>query len=310
MKTKISIIGMGHVGSTVAYDVVRRSLASELVLVDRNPERSTGDASDLSHALSFTDSMMSIRSGELADTADSDLVILTLSVPFSKGMTTRSDLAAGNQALFADVVPKLAAASPNAQFLVVTNPVDTMTWLTVKLAGFPKSRVMGIGTLVDSARFRMELSRHYRVHPTDLRAYVLGEHGDAQFFAMSCASVGGEPITDDTLPQSLLEQAVLAGNRTYKAKGYTNYAISAALTMVIESIVHDRKHTMPLSVWVDDYYGVSDLCLSVPVVVGAAGVERILKPTLDAREIELFQRAAEAIRVTQRKLTQDETSHP
>jgi len=154
---------------------------------------------------------------------------------------------------------------------------------------------MGVGTLVDSARFRMELSEHYGIHPGDLRAYILGEHGPTQFAAMSVASAGGELIRDKRLAQELLARQAASAHDIMTAKGYTNFAIAAATALVVESIVHDRRRTIPVSVLLNDYFGVSGVCLSVPCVLGATGVERILKPDLDAEEQSQFQRCARAV---------------
>lgn len=292
---KISIVGLGHVGSTLAYTLVLQGLAADLVLVNRSAGRARGDALDLTHALSFTEALGRVRSGELEDTRGSDLVILTLSEPFRPPMRTRADLAAGNLPLFEATVPTLAALSPLARLIVVSNPVDAMTGLALELSGFPAHRVLGIGTLVDSARFRMELSEHYGIHPGDLRAYVLGEHGPTQFAALSVASAGGEMIRDRELAAELLRRQEASAHQIMADKGYTNFAIAAATALVVESIVHDRKRTIPVSVRLEDYFGVSGVCLSVPCVIGAQGVERILRPQLDDEEQARFRRCAEAV---------------
>ncbi len=298
---KISILGLGHVGSTLAYALVLQGLADHLVLVNRNQDRARGDALDLTHALSFSDAMGKVSAGDVDDTAGSDIVVLTLSVPFQAPMTTRADLASGNRQLYGELVPRLAALSPAARILVVTNPVDAMTGWALDLSGFPGHRVMGIGTLVDSARFRMELSRHYGIHPGDLRAYVLGEHGPTQFAAMSVASAGGEPIDDLALARELLDRQAASAMQIMATKGYTNFAISSATALVVESMVHDRRRTIPVSVRIDDYYGVSGVCLTVPCVIGAQGVERVLRPRLNAEEQAQFRACAEAVRA-QRQL--------
>jgi len=292
---KISIIGLGHVGSTLAYSLVLQGLASDLVLVNRSPARARGDALDLTHALSFTEALGRVRAGGVADTIESDLLILTLSVPFRPPMTSRADLAAGNRALYAELVPQLAALSPQARILVVTNPVDAMTHWALEGSGFPVHRVMGIGTLVDSARFRMELSEHYHIHPNDLRAYVLGEHGPTQFAAMSVASAGGEMIDDKELARDLLDRQSASAYEIVAAKGYTNFAIASATALVVESIVRDRRRTIPVSVRIDDYFGVSGVCLTVPCVIGAQGVERVLRPGLDPEEQARFRQCAVAV---------------
>lgn len=264
--------------------------------MNRSFGKARGDALDLSHALSFCDAPCEVRAGELIDTAASDLLVLTLSAPFRPPMRDRADLAAENRPLFEDLVPRLAALSPGAAIVVVTNPVDAMTWWTLEYSGFPPERVMGIGTLIDSARFRTELSRRFAIHPGDLRAYVLGEHGPAQFAAMSAASAGGEPIGDPALADSLIAKQTESVSEIMVSKGYTNFAIASAVTLVVESFVLNRHRTIPVSVLLDGYYGESGACLSVPCVIGRRGVERILRPRLDERELGLFRRSAEAVR--------------
>lgn len=293
---KISLIGLGHVGSTLAYTLVLKGLADDLVLVNRSVDRARGDALDLTHALSFVEKQGQVRAGTLDDTGGSDLLVLTLSVPFRPPMATRADLAAGNLPLFQEVVPRLAAFSPDARMVVVTNPVDAMTGLALELSGFPAHRVMGVGTLVDSARFRMELSQHYDIHPDDLRAYVLGEHGPTQFAAMSAASAGGERIDDRALADELLAKQAASAHDIMAAKGYTNFAIASATALVVDCIVHDRRRTVPVSVRLEGEYGVSGVCLTVPCVLGKSGVERVLKPALNDDEVARFRRCAEAVR--------------
>jgi L-lactate dehydrogenase len=292
---KISIVGLGHVGSTLAYSLVLQGLASELVLVDKSRERAHGDALDLAHSMSFCRTSGRIRAGDFEDTAGSDLIVLALSVPKLPGMKERSDLAAGNRTLYRNCVPTLARLSPEARLVVITNPVDAMTWWAIEDSGFPANRVMGIGTLVDSARFRMELSRRYAIHAEDIRAYILGEHGPTQFAALSAASAGGEPIEDRALADELLARQVASADEIIQAKGYTNFAIASGTAMVIESVVNDMHRTIPVSVRLDDYFGVSGVCLTLPCVIGAGGVERILRPRLDESELAMFRRSAAAV---------------
>lgn len=292
---KISVIGLGHVGSTLAYSIVLQGLATELVLVDKSADRARGDALDLAHSMSFCRSSGSVRSGSFEDTADSDILVLSLSVPRLESMKSRSDLAGGNRALYRGCVPALAGLSPKAILVVITNPVDAMTWWALEDSGFPAGRVMGIGTLVDSARFRAELSRIHSIHAEDIRAYVLGEHGPTQFAALSAASLGGEPLGDRALAEVLLARQAASADEIIAAKGYTNFAIASGTAMVLESIVHDRHRTIPVSVRMEDYLGVSGVCLTVPCVLGSGGVERILRPKLDEGELAAFRRSAEAV---------------
>jgi len=251
---------------------------------------------DLEHAQALASSPAQIHAGTTADTAGSDVVAICASVKMQPGTSDRLSLGPRNVALLASIVPALAAASPQAVFLVVSNPVDVLTYYTLKFSAFPPSRVIGTGTLVDSARFRRLLSSEVGIHPDDLRAYILGEHGDTQFPAMSLATAGGEQIEDTPHRRELFKKTVAAGFEVFRRKGHTNWAIATAAASIVETVAHDQKHTLPLSVFVDGFQGVHDICLSLPVVVGRTGVERVLHPDLSVPEIAQFRTSAAVVR--------------
>ncbi|MEO0531309.1 MAG: lactate dehydrogenase [Planctomycetota bacterium] len=293
---KVSIIGMGRVGSALAYTLVLKELVDELVLVNRSRDRAEGDALDLQHAHLFLDHRIDIRAGETADTDGSDVIALCASAPWKDNFTDRLAAATANTRLFEELIPPLAEASPDAKFVVLSNPVDVLTWHTIRLSGFAPERVMGTGTLVDSARFRELLSEQIEIHPADIRAYSLGEHGDSQFLAFSRATAGGEPVEDRPDRREMFQQATQAGYEVFNKKGCTNYAIAMAAAHIIGSIANDSRHTMPLSTLIDGYQGVSGVCLSVPVVVGRTGVTRWMRPALNEQEAEAFRHSASVIR--------------
>ena len=293
---KIAILGAGRVGSALAHAIVLKELCDHLVIAGRSLEKAQGDALDLHHALSFCDRSMTLEAGVIADVRGCDIIVITLSVAVEAAFTSRMQLGAGNVRLFREIIPGLAAANPEAILVIVTNPVDVMTCLATRLSGFPPSRVVGVGTLVDSARFRSLLSRALRIHPADLRAYVLGEHGPNQFPVLSHAQAGGEPIRDTPEHRQLFHQVVEAGFEVYRLKGYTNYAIASATWLVLESIVHDQCRTMPLATHFDEWMGVRDNCFSIPVVVGRPGIVRRLYPKLSAEEQQELERVAAYMR--------------
>ncbi len=293
---KVSVIGVGMVGSTLAYALSMRQVCDELVLTGRTMEKARGDALDLQHADLFRERDMRIVAGEIGDTAGSEVVALCASRPWKQGFVDRYNNAQANVDLVDELVPALAHASPDAKIVVLSNPVDVLTYRAIQKSGFEPRRVMGTGTLIDSSRFRALLSEEVGIHPRDLRAYTLGEHGDTQFPAMSIAEAGGEKIDDTPARRALFEQARHAGPEVFKLKGYTNYAIASAGLMVIESILTDARQTMPLSVLVDGFCGVRDVCLSMPVVVGAQGVERWLHPELSEEESGMFRHCAAVVR--------------
>ncbi len=289
---KVSVIGLGKVGSSLAFVLSLKSIVKELVLVGRTPESVLGDVLDLRHGQLFVEAPTHIRAGDLADTRDSDILAICASAPMSPGMQDRQELGPANVKLMASLLPDLASYSPNAKLLMVSNPVDVLVHFAIAMTGFPPHRVMGTGTLVDSARFRQLLAEEIQIHMEDIRAYILGEHGATQFPAMSCAFAGGEMIDDTPRRRELFRQASQAGFEVLRLKGHTNYAIALAAADIIQCIATDTKHTMPISLRVDGYLGVDDVCLSLPAVVGKKGIERILHPKLNHEEQAAFLHSA------------------
>ncbi len=293
---KVSIVGPGTVGMTLAYTLMLRRVAREIVLVGRNRTKAEGEALDLMHAQAFLQVPVTVRAGDLAAVEGSEVVVVCASVPVPEGIVDRNEMARGNAELMRVLLPEIARRAPDCKLVMVTNPVDPLTWLALELTGFPPERVMGTGTLVDSIRFRELLSEMLAIHPDDLRAYILGEHGDAQFPAMSVAQAGGERIDDTAERRELCERAKGFGIEVFRKKGNTSYAIGLATTYLLESMIQDERRTMPLSVRIDDYLGVSDVCLSLPVVVGKGGIARVIHPDLNEHEQAAFRKAAEVVR--------------
>jgi L-lactate dehydrogenase len=296
---KIAIIGTGRVGSSIAYSLVLKQSCEHLVIAGRNHDKARGDALDLQHTLAFNSRPIRIEACTNGQVTDANIIVITASVD-TKGqvLTSRMQLGYGNIALFRELIPTLAAKNPNAILIIVTNPVDVMTYAASKLSGFSPNRVMGVGTLVDSARFRTLLSQEMHIHPDDLRTYTLGEHGPNQFPLLSSADAGGERIQDTPRHRELFNQVIEAGFEVYRLKGYTNHAIATATCMVIEAIVFDESRTMPLATRFDEWMGIRDNCFSIPVVVGRKGIIRHLHPEMNGEERESLQIAAAAIKET------------
>jgi L-lactate dehydrogenase len=287
---------VGKVGSTLAFTLSQRNFVHELVLVGRHREVTMGDALDIAHAQSFVEVPTRIIAGTVADTAGSDIIAICASIPTPPAMADRATLGPRNVKLMRELLPPLAKLSPAAILVMVSNPVDVLTYYAIQFTGFPAQRVLGSGTLIDSARLRHELSLEVGIHSNDLRAYILGEHGASQFAAMSCATAGGEAIDDTPKRRELIAHAVQAGLEIFNCKGYTNYGIALSVTSIVEAIALDTKHTLPVSVAVDGFLGVTDVCLSLPAVVGRGGVERILHPRLNEAEAQAFRASAQAVR--------------
>lgn len=299
---KVSVIGLGKVGSSLAFVLAIKSFVQELVLVGRNKSAVMGDVLDLRHGQLFVEAPTRIVAGEVDDTANSDVIALCASVPTPTDMHNRLDFAPANVALLRELLPELARRSPHSKIVIVSNPVDVLVHFALEITGFKPHQIMGTGTLVDSARFRHLLAEEIQIHPEDIRAYILGEHGDSQFPAMSCADAGGEPIDPTPARYALAQQASQAGFDVFRHKGHTNYAIALAAAYIIQCIATDTRHTMPISLKINGFLGVDDVCLSLPAVVGKNGIERILHPKLNEQEQQAFLHSAAVVREVIRKV--------
>jgi len=292
---RVSVVGLGRVGLSIAFAVATHGLCDELVLVSRRETFAAGEAHDLRHAVPFLRRPLIVRSGGIEAAAGSDVIVMAVQDEGIVETEDRLGLARPNLAIFERLIPELAAESPRACFIVVSNPVDVLTYHALRLAGFPRNRVIGTGTLVDSARFRANLASRMRVHPADLRAYILGEHGHTQFPATSLASLAGVKI-DPRMAEVAFREAVDSGLQAFRARGYTNRAIAMATCLLVEAMRDDSCITAPVSTFIDGYLGVRDVCLSMPVVVGREGVIRVLEPILSDEEAAAFRRSAEVVR--------------
>ena len=293
---RVSVVGTGRVGTSVAFALIAKGLVDELCLANRTVSKAEGEAKDLLHASAFIDRIVSVRAGWLEVTNDSDVVVICASAPRPPHINSRLELGLANARLFDALVPEIAERSPNAILLIVTNPVDVLTYRALSCSGFDPRRVLGTGTLIDSARYRSLLSIHAGIHPDDIRAYILGEHGDSQFAADSLGWRGGERLTERADNQRLFQAAARTGYEVMQSKGYTNHAIALAVSLIVESIAHDARRTMPLSVALDGYLGERNVCLSIPVVVGRGGLMRQLHPELSPEEQASFGLSARVVR--------------
>lgn len=296
---KISVIGIGNVGSTVSFVLAKDGLASELVLYNRTRKIAHAEAIDIQQAMALTPYRLLVRDGDLEDTAGSDIIVIAVSAPMPKQMQSRNELLRNNAQIMHSLIPPLVEYSPNAILINVSNPVDALTYEILQVAqqySLSWRQVIGTGTLIDSARFRDLLSAQLGIHATDINAYILGEHGDSQFAALSAASIGGESIDANPLRQQMVEEAKQSAWTIFQAKGYTNYTVSLAVELIVRSIVEDLRYTLPVSVLIDGYCDVVDCCLSVPCAIGREGVHRRINTRLNEREVQAFQNCAHLVR--------------
>lgn len=298
---KISVIGIGKVGSTISFVLAKEGLASELILYNRTQDIAHAEAIDIQQAVALTPYRLVVRDGDLEDTAESDIIIMTASAPMSKQMQNRSSLLLKNTQIMHTLIPSLVHHSPDAIFINVSNPVDALTYEILQIIRQYSNHVnwrkmIGTGTLIDSARFRDLLSAQLGIHASDINAYILGEHGDSQFAALSSAMIGGEFIDANPLRQQMVEDAKRSAWTIFQAKGYTNYTVSLAVEMIVSSIVEDLRHTLPITVLIDGYCDVFDCCLSVPCAVGREGVHRRIETQLNEQEVQAFQKCARFVK--------------
>ncbi len=298
---KVCIAGVGKVGAAVGFAAVMRDVAEELLLLNRTAATAEGEALDLSHAGALSHAPPEVRAGKAEDSAGSDIIVLSASVALPRDLTSRLEMARSNCTLLDELVPPLLDASPEAIWIVVTNPVDVMATHLWRL-GVEARRVLGTGTLIDSARYRSLLSKEVEIHPDDVRAYILGEHGDSQFPALSLAQSGGEWVGGGEAARRLFEEARGLGYEVLRRKGHTNYAIALAVGVLMESVREDARRTFPVSTPVDGFLGVDDVAISIPAVIGRAGIVRQLHPTLDPKEKAAFRASAQVVREAYRQV--------
>lgn len=300
---KIGIVGTGMVGSSAAFAMALRGTASEIVLVDRNADLASAHAQDISHAVPFARAV-TVRSGDYADLAGARIVVLAAGVGQKPG-ETRLALLGRNAAVFRQVVEQLMPVVPDALFLIASNPVDLMTYAVRRFSGLPASRVIGSGTILDTARFRVLVGEHLGIAPRSVHAYVLGEHGDSEVAVWSSAMAGNVPLeafaaqTGRTLPaDKRAEISDAVRNAAYtiiSGKGSTYYGIGAGLARIAEAIGADERAVLSVSTVTADVEGIEDVPLSLPRIVGAEGVTAELRPDLDGDERAALRKSAETI---------------
>lgn len=301
---KAAVIGCGFVGSTIAYALMQKGTFSELVLLDANHAKAEGEAMDISHGLPFAHAM-DIREGDYEDIADASVVIITAGANQKPG-ETRLDLVQKNAAIMRSIIREVKRVKCEGILLIVSNPVDILTQVALEESGFPKERVIGSGTVLDTARLKYLLSQKLDVDSRNVHAFIAGEHGDSELAVWSCANVYGIGIRDfarlrgfDDFSAEMDEIYHAVRDSAYEIierKGATYYGIGMAASRIAEAIVRDSHTVVPVSVSLNGEYGLSGLCLSIPTIIGNKGAEQVLEINLSEEEEEKLKRSADELK--------------
>ena len=300
---KITIIGTGSVGSTIAYSIAMMGMASEIVMIDINNEKALGEALDIRQGTPFC-APCSIYAGSYPDAVDSNIVILSSGVARKPGQS-RLELAQINVNITKSIIPEITKYAPDATYIIVSNPVDVLTYAFHKLSGLPENRIIGSGTILDTARLRARLSEYYGISQSNVHAYVFGEHGDSSFIPWSLANISNVPVleyhekmTQDTstfpkLDLDEVEQYVRkSGARVIARKGATFYAVAVSVCHICKCLLNGMDTTMTVSTMMHGEYGIDDVCLSVLNVVGYEGAHsKLLAPLTDEEIVKLHHSA-------------------
>ncbi|WP_066064241.1 L-lactate dehydrogenase [Neobacillus soli] len=303
---RVALIGTGFVGSSYAFALLNQGITEELVLIDLNKEKAEGDAMDLNHGLPFAPSRTKIWYGSYQDCGDADLVVITAGANQKPG-ETRLDLVEKNSRIFKGIVDEIMSSGFDGIFLVATNPVDILTYAVWKFSGLPKERVIGSGTILDTARFRFLLGDYFDVDTRNVHAYIIGEHGDTELPVWSHADIAGTSISEwtkhkDGFNQEDLDQLFLnvrdAAYHIIERKGATYYGIAMGLVRLTKAILGNENSVLTVSAYLDGEYGQKDLYIGVPAVVNRKGIREIVKLELNEDEQAKFTNSANVLKNT------------
>lgn len=309
-RRSVAIVGTGHVGVAAAYAMFNQRTVSEIILIDLDKERARGEAMDLMHGQLLVGNV-TVRAGDYSDLEDTQVIVVTAGVGQSSSSESRLELLNRNIEVFRDIISQLDTYAPEAILIIASNPVDILTYATQKLTIRSPERVIGTGTLLDTARFRALIGRYYDVDPRSVHAYILGEHGDSEVPIWSQANIGGQPIKDSAvmgkhydpeMMDSIFNEAKNAAYKIIDRKGYTNTAIGVVINRIVESILQDEKSVIPLSVYWSGEYGISDVCMSLQCVIGIEGVKQKILPELDDEEIKGLESSAAVLKESLSKI--------
>ncbi len=313
MSRKITIVGAGSVGSTIAYELSGLDIASQIVLIDVNREKAEGEALDILQGTCFRDPI-SVIAGDYEDAKDSDIVVITSGLGRKPGQT-RLELTQTNVGILKDITPNIVKAAPRALYIIVSNPVDIMTYVFTKISGLSESQIVGSGTLLDTARLRCGISQHFHVSQSNVHAYVFGEHGDSSFIPWTGAYISGVSVNeyydimkehDPNLTtidhQEMLDYVQKSGAEIIAKKGATYYAIATSVCKLAGMILSSSDSLVTVSTMMHGEYGIEDVCLSILTLVGPNGIGSRIPMRMNKSEIAQLQHSADALKDVIRQL--------
>ncbi|HYE24680.1 MAG TPA: L-lactate dehydrogenase [Clostridia bacterium] len=302
--SRVAVVGLGNVGASFAYALLLSGLAAEIVLIDVNRAKSEGEAMDLNHAVPFAKPTR-VWAGDYPDCAGAAVTVVTAGANQKPG-ETRRDLLDRNTAIFKAIIPEVVEHNPNGVIVVATNPVDVLTYISCKLSGLPASKIIGSGTILDTARFRYLLSQQFAVDARSVHAFIIGEHGDSEVPVWSLANIAGMRLhdycrmqhvqCDDQSLESIFDQTRDAAYQIIERKGATYYAVAAGLMRIVEAILRDQRTVLSVSSFMTGQYGLTDVCLSLPAVIHHEGIERVLEMPLTPEEAQKLRASADVLK--------------
>ena len=304
-KSRVVIAGVGNVGATTGYSIINQGLCEEIVLIDVNREKALAEAMDMEHSTYFMNRNIKVREGEYEDCREADIVVITASAPMPKSSNNRLEMLAPSMGIIRSIVTEVMKSGFSGIFVVVSNPVDIMTYYCWKISGLPKERVIGSGTTLDTARLCISLSKLYELDAKSVQAYVIGEHGDSELVSWDSANIGGKNISDvmrdnaertaGKTKEELLRETVQAGWDIFQRKGNTCYGIAASTTAIIKSILFDENRIYPVSVMLDGAYGLKNVFLSAPTILNRQGAKEVVEIHLNPEELAAYRRSAKLL---------------
>jgi len=308
-RQKIGIVGAGSVGATIAYACMVRGVGKHISLFDVARAKLNAEVLDLNHGLMFVPEAQLDGSDDIEVLRGAEAIVITAGAKQKPGQT-RIDLAETNAEICRRLIPNIVRVAPDSILLMVTNPVDVLTYAALKLSGFESRRVLGSGTVLDSSRFRFLVAQHCQVAVQNVHAYIAGEHGDSEIPLWSSASIGNVPLEQWVYPSritaahraAIFENVRTSADQVIAGKGATNYAIGLAVSSILQTILWDEGRVLPVSSLLTEYHNLNDVCLSVPAIVNRRGVEYPLPVPMSAEEEEGLKRSADAIRGVARRL--------